>query len=101
MKKLILGLSLVSFLLFGAIGVQSVMADTFSVDIVKADKIPDKEKDSKKDKKDKKDNSKATATTKSSKSYDKTDGCCSSKATSCCSSKSGSKDTSKDSGKQK
>ena len=94
MKKLIIGLSLMTFLLFGAIGIQSVMADTFQVDIENVDKTPDKEKDSKKAKTDK---SKATKSSSKDASCEESSKCCKSS----CSDKSGSKETSKSNGKQK
>ena len=84
MKKLIIGLSLMTFLLFGAVGIQSVMADTFQVDTENVDKTPDKEKDSKKAKTDK---SKATKTSSKDASCEKSSNCCKSS----CSDKSGSK----------
>ncbi len=94
MKKLLIGLSLMTFLLFGAIGIQSVMADTFQISIENVDKTPDKEKDSKKAKTEK---SKATKSSAKDGSCEKYNNCCKSS----CSDKSGSKETSKSNGKQK
>jgi hypothetical protein len=94
MKKLIIGISLMFFLMFGVVGIQNVMAEAFQVDVVNVDKIPDKDKDSKKDKNTKSSTSKANAKDGTCNKYDK---CCKKS----CDEKSGTKDTSKSNGKQK
>ena len=100
MKKLLVGLSLMIFLMFGVIGTQQIMAETIQADIVNVDKIPDKDKDKDKDKDSKKEKATKSSTSKASakdgdcSKYDK---CCKKS----CDDKSGSKDTSKNDGKQK
>jgi len=92
MKKLLVGLTLVAFLIAGAVSVNSVKANPFSLDVkidkVQVDKDPTKDND-----KDKKKDSKATSkTTSSSKKSSSKEACsdkkttsCSGQKTSCCS----------------
>ncbi len=45
MKKLILGIAFFSFVAFGAISIQSVLAGSYSIEFVKFDKDPKKDGD--------------------------------------------------------
>lgn len=47
MKKLILAIALFSFVAFGALGIQNIMAGTYSIEFVKFDKDPKKDADKK------------------------------------------------------
>lgn len=91
MKKLLVGLTLVAFLMAGAVSMNTVQANPFSLDVkidkVQVDKDPTKDND-----KDKKKESKTTTkTTKSSKKSSSKEACsdkktsCPEQKTSCCS----------------
>jgi hypothetical protein len=96
MKRLILGLFLATFLVFGALSVQNIYADSFNVEIVNFDKDP--KKDGKKEVTAK--SNKASA--KNSKECCAKDSkCCDeSKKKECCSTKAPSKDSPKDKDKK-
>lgn len=84
MKKLFLALAIFGFITFGAIGVQNLMASSFSVEMVNFDKDPKKDGDKKSK------DSKATTEMKAETTSTVKDGCCSSPcsskaAASCCS----------------
>ena len=89
MKKLILGLSLMTFLVFGVVGVQSVVADNLQVSIENVDNTPDKDKDKDKDsKKAKTEKKEATSSSTKDGECSKYNNCCKKS----CSDKSGSKE---------
>ena len=103
MKKLILGLALICFIAFGTFGVQTAVASTDNVEIVKlnldddpvttlnADGKDKKDAKSSKECKDSKENCKSSCKDASAKCDDGTK-CCSSKSSAKCSDKKGGGD---------
>lgn len=87
MKKLFLALAFFGFIAFGVVGVQQMMASSYSIEMVKFDKDPKKDGDKKSK------DAKATTEVKSETAASKDGSCassCASKPTSDCCAKSSS-----------
>lgn len=100
MKKFILSIALFSFVLFGALSVQNLLANSFQVEFVKFDKDPRKDGDKKAaDKKDVKTDQTANtiaAPVAAPATAPADKGCCPHSTSSCCSDKHGDPNCAKD-----
>ena len=82
MKKLILGIAFLSFVAFGALSIQNVIAGTYSIEFVKFDKDPKKDGDKKAT--EAKDAPKAEVKSTDASSKDCQSSCSGKSASSCC-----------------
>jgi hypothetical protein len=83
MKKLVLSIAFISFVAFGALSIQNVIAGSYSIEFVKFDKDPKKDGDKKAV--ESKDASKTDAKTETAdKSKDCQSSCSGKSASSCC-----------------
>jgi hypothetical protein len=88
MKKLVLAIALFSFVAFGALSIQNVMAGSYNIELVKFDKDPKKDGDKKAT--DAKDAPKAEMKSGDGASKDCSSSCAGKSASACCADKSSS-----------